>query len=151
MEVKAMPTPELQIHMGLGYLHNEYTDLNETSGLLKSNKLADAPELTFNTSIQYAIPVGENGEVTLRGGAAYKSKTFKDPFNTVPLTQEGYWLVDAGITYDTLDGDWRVALVGTNLTNKTYLNNGINVEAFGYFEGYFGRPREYSLSVTRNF
>ncbi|MCF8474038.1 MAG: TonB-dependent receptor [Emcibacter sp.] len=151
LEVKVMPTPELQIHMGLGYLHNEYTELDLTSGIMMSNKLADAPELTFNGSVQYVIPVGDNGEISLRGGAAYKSKTYKDPFNTVPLTQPGYWLFDAGISYETLDGDWRIALVGTNLADKKYLSNGVDVSAFGYFEGYFGRPREYSLSITRNF
>ncbi len=151
LEIKAMPTPEFQIHMGLGYLYNKYTKLDETTGILMSNKLADAPAWTFNGDVQYVIPAGDNGEISLRAGAAYKSKTYKDPFNTVPLTQEGYWLVDAGITYETLDGNWRVALVGTNLANKEFLTNGLNVSAFGYFEGYYGRPREYSLSVTRNF
>jgi len=151
LEVNAMPTPELQIQMGLGYLHNQYKELAEGSGIFLTNKMVDAPEWTFNSNIQYSIPAGENGEVTLRGGAAYKSELHKDPFNATPMLQKGYWLLDAGIVYDTLDGNWRVALVGTNLTNEIHLTNGTSASAFGLFVGYFGAPRQYTLSVTRNF
>ncbi|NOZ43063.1 MAG: TonB-dependent receptor, partial [Alphaproteobacteria bacterium] len=151
LEVKAMPVPELRIHVGLGYLHNKYIKLDPATGIRMSNKLPDAPAWTFNGSIQYTISTADYGDFSLRGGAAYKSKTYKDAFNTGPLTQPGYWLVNAGIIYDTVDGNWRVALVGNNLTNQVYLTNGINVDPFGYYEGYYGRPREYSLSITRNF
>jgi len=151
LEVNAMPTPELQIQMGLGYLQNNYKELQEGSGIHLTNEMVDAPEWTFNGNVQYSIPAGENGQISLRGGAAYKSQVHKDPFNSTPMIQKGYWLVDAGITYDTLDGDWRVALVGTNLTNTRHLTNGTAASAFGLFVGYYGRPRQYTLSVTRSF
>ncbi|MCV6621395.1 MAG: TonB-dependent receptor [Cellvibrionaceae bacterium] len=151
LEVKALPTPQLEVQMGLGYLNARYNELDESSGIRKSNELPDAPELTFNTSIAYHFDIADAGELGLRLGAAYKGKTYKDAYNTQPLTVDSYWLVDASISFETNDGDWRVALVGNNLTDEEYISNGVNVEAFGYFEGYFGRPREYALTVTRNF
>jgi iron complex outermembrane receptor protein len=151
LEVKALVTPQFEVQMGLGYLETEYDELDAGSGIDPDNKLPDAPRLSFNGSAQYNIEIGELGELGLRIGAAYKSKTYKDPFNTAPLTQDAYWLLDASASFVTHDDKWRVALVGTNLNDKSYLSNGINVDAFGYFEGYFGRPREYSLSVTYTF
>lgn len=151
LEIKALPTPQLEIQMGLGYLNARYNEIDETSGIRKQNKLPDAPELSFNTSVSYHFDIADAGEMSLRVGAAYKGETYKDAYNTQPLTVESYWLVDASIGFASHDDSWRVALVGTNLTDEEYLSNGINVEAFGYFEGYFGRPREFALTVTHSF
>lgn len=151
LEVNAQPTENFSLDFGLGYLENEYTELDPGTGIQPDASLPDAPELTFNASAQYSFPVGDLGEITIRGGGAYKSETFKDAFNTQPLTQPGYWLADASVAFDSYDGLWRLAFVGTNLSDEVYLTNGINVEAFGYFEGYYGRPREFSVTLTRNF
>lgn len=151
LEVAAQPTDNIDLNVGIGYLHNEYTELDPGTGIQPDASLPDAPELTFNASGQYTVPLMSLGEVSVRGGVAYKDKTFKDAFNTQPLTQDGYWLVDASLAFETNDGSWRVALVGSNLTDEVYITNGVNAEAFGYFEGYYGRPREIALTLTHRF
>lgn len=151
LETVARPTDSFTLEAGIGYLKNKYTELDPGTGIAPGSRLPDAPELTFNGSAQYAFPISDLGDISIRAGGAYKSETFKEAFNTQPLTQDGYWLADASVAFESRDGLWRLAFVGTNLTDKTYITNGINAEALGFFEAYYGRPREFAVTLTRNF
>ncbi|MEL7029073.1 MAG: hypothetical protein AAGL49_07635, partial [Pseudomonadota bacterium] len=81
----------------------------------------------------------------------YKGKTFKDPFNTQPLTQDGYWLFDASAAIESADGAWRLAVVGTNLSDKFYITSGANAEALGFYDAVLGRPREIAVTLSHQF
>ncbi|MFP5455962.1 MAG: hypothetical protein ACLGHK_10740, partial [Alphaproteobacteria bacterium] len=64
----------------------------------------------------------------------------------------GYHLFNATLLYDTSDKLWQVAVGIRNITDKRYLLTGNNeFGGFGYVEGVFARPREWSLSVRRSF
>ena len=41
-----------------------------------------------------------------------------------PLDQEGYWLVDANLSWTTGDGRYTIGLHGKNLTDETYRTGG---------------------------
>lgn len=151
LETVARPTDSFTLEAGIGFLKNKYTQLDPGTGITPGARLPDAPELTFNGSAQYAFQLSDLGEITVRAGGAYKGETFKEAFNTQPLTQDGYWLADASVAFESRDGLWRIAFVGTNLTDETYITNGINAEALGFFEAYYGRPREFAVTLTRNF
>lgn len=144
------------------------------------DKLVDAPEWTLNLGAEYTVPLGEIGSLSLRGDASFRSKTWKDPYNlgggtdylgnadpraTGPavgeddmyaitvreLSQPSYWLVNLRAAYRTSDEDWEIALAVTNVTNEKYIMSITPVRNFGYDEAYFGRPREWSLSVRHSF
>ncbi|MEX6725447.1 TonB-dependent receptor [Parapedomonas caeni] len=150
-EIMARPAAGLDLSASIGYLDNEYKDLDAGVPWSLDNKLPDAPKWTINLAAQYAFELGDMGALTVRGDAAYKSKSWKDPSNYALIAQPSYWLLNARMTWDSPDSLWSVSVFGTNLTDKYYRTAGTVVEAFGFAEATIGRPREWGLSVKRSF
>ena len=68
-----------------------------------------------------------------------------------PITQDGYGLLNAGVTWHT-GGPWTVRLQGTNLTDKEYRTTGYNLNAaLGVLTGFYGAPRQVSLTARYQF
>jgi iron complex outermembrane receptor protein len=56
------------------------------------------------------------------------------------------------VSWQSEDESWKVALSGTNLTNKLYLQGALDfLESLGTLEGQYGRPREWAITVKRKF
>ena len=69
----------------------------------------------------------------------------------LPITEDAYGLVNAGVTWKD-GGAWTVTLQGTNLADKEYRTTGYNLNtALGVMTGFYGPPRQYSLSVRYDF
>ncbi|MFV3077386.1 TonB-dependent receptor [Niveispirillum fermenti] len=144
------------------------------------DKLVDAPEWTFTVGAQQTWWMDGIGSLSLRGDASYRSKTWKDPYNlgggsnwqgqpdvrkaltaaqvaegyrvTMPeLAQDAYWLANLRLAWRNPDEDWEVAAAVTNLFDKTYVTNLLAAATFGIDEAYYGRPREWMLSVKYRF
>jgi len=157
-EVFARPVENLDLQAALGYINDKYTELDPGVTIPEDAELPDAPSWTLNLGAAYTIPLTNSFELTLRGDANYRSRVEKDPINskTIPVNgnligQDGYWLLDARMSFGPQDGPWELAVFGTNLTNKKYITNSINVDAFGFLEAYYGRPREWGASATLRF
>jgi iron complex outermembrane receptor protein len=50
-----------------------------------------------------------------------------------------------------LDDAWTFSLQGTNLADEEYRTTGYNIPAVGTLLGFYGPPRQYSLSVRYDF
>jgi iron complex outermembrane receptor protein len=167
-EIVARPAPGLDLNLAVGYLHNEWDEINiDDPGLTTEDKLVDAPEWTATIGAQYALPIGDAGDLVLRADASYKSLTWKDPFNLrrptdLPLSegyevtvdkmaQDAFWLMNARIAFQTADDAWEFAVFGTNLTDEEYITSITPVTTFGYDEAYYGRPREWGVSIRYSF
>jgi Na+/proline symporter len=61
-----------------------------------------------------------------------------------------YGLLNAGVVWKS-GGAWTVALQGTNLTDKNYLTTGYVLPTLGVRTGFYGAPRQVSLSVKYEF
>jgi len=59
-------------------------------------------------------------------------------------------VMNARLAWTSPDEDWQVALAVTNLTDKFYYRNKGRLP-IGIVSGQPGAPREWSLSVRRNF
>jgi iron complex outermembrane receptor protein len=66
------------------------------------------------------------------------------------IKQEGYGLFNAGITW-TLDDAWSFALRGSNLADEEYRTTGYNIAGYGVLTGFYGNPRQYTLSARYDF
>ncbi len=55
LEVLYLPLVNFQISAGWGYLDTEFDELEKGSGDLAGNELITAPELNFNTALDYDI------------------------------------------------------------------------------------------------
>jgi iron complex outermembrane receptor protein len=144
-------TDSVSGQLGIGYMDAEYVELDPGVSFDKSNGLPETPEFTINGALRYDTTFANGIEVGLRLDGSYKSKTYKDPANSPQLTQDSFTLFNARATFRRSGSPWEVAIFGTNLTDESYLTNGVIVELFGMVEAYFGRPREIGASVTYSF
>lgn len=153
LELQAQPVPALQLSAGLGYTDFKYTRLADgVTDITLATRQPFVPKWTGNGSIAYTIAVGGNSSITLRGDLTYKSRTYLDPTNVATLMQDGFALINTRISYLNDDLGLEIATFVTNLTDKRYIGGGVSAESsFGHTEGYYGRPREWGISVRKSF
>ena len=104
------------------------------------------------------------GDVIFNGNYAYRSDYDLVELDNL-LSQDAYGLLNLGVTWLSKDGQWRVGLHGKNLTDEQYLIGNYaftarNEETGEYTPGlggdntligYYGAPREVSLTVAYRF
>lgn len=152
LELKAILTESMGLDMGLGYLDAEYTKVSAAaSEITKDKEFANTPEWTANASLYYDISLGDLGTLTPRVNWSYRSKVYNNTINSENIIQDSYDVVNASLTYQDNNGDWQVVLGVTNLNDEDYFTSAYNNPSIGYSEALWARPREWSLSVTRNF
>jgi iron complex outermembrane receptor protein len=121
--------------------------------VLKDFKAPFNPSWQASAGIQYALPLGRAlGTLTPRLDWNYQSSFY---FNS---TNNAYNLVDARslfnlrVSYDSADKAWQLSGGVTNLFNRFYYTGkSENVANYGVNSGSVGRPREWFVSLRRNF
>ena len=159
LELTAIPADGWLVQAGIGYLDAEYTSLdpseNFTTDLLSltlDSKLVNTPEWSGNLGVQFALNFAGGGQVITRADLAYVDEHFKDALNFPQLRQDSYSLIDAYITYVSVQNNWEVSLFGKNLTDETYIVSGFaNGLTQGRVTANLGRPREWGLSLVYRF
>lgn len=88
---------------------------------LSADNLTRAPKFTFSLGVTYDFQVGNSGSVIINGRWSHNDKTF---LNTRNRSLRGSVdLVDASISYEDIEGRYRVTFFGRNLTKEVYLNS----------------------------
>jgi len=152
VEFQGRPAVGLDITGGLGYLDAKYKDVGNATDITLASKFVKTPKWTANASVQYSMPLGNSSVLSIRGDWSYTAKVYQEPTNAESIAQPGFSLFNARLTYENLDGDWEVAVFGTNLADKRYIINGLQALAsFGTAEAVYGRPREWGVSVKKRF
>ena len=65
---------------------------------------------------------------------------------------DGYTVTNAHVTWRNSDGNWQAALNVTNVTDKLYYLTYFDThDSAGYVNGQPAMPREWSITVKRNF
>jgi iron complex outermembrane receptor protein len=122
-------------------------------------EFTNAPEYSGAVNLEYRTPVGDMGELSARLTYSYQSdvtattEVTRDPVTnvrTTPITQDGYGLLNAGVMW-RFDPNWSLSLQGTNLTDKEFLTTGYVIPALGVRTGFYGNPRQYSLTLKYEF
>ena len=119
----------------------------------------NAPDFSGAINLEYRTQVGDMGDLSARLTYSYQSEVTattevtRDPVTGVvtnPIVQDGYGLVNAGVTW-RFDDHWSLALQGTNLADKEFLTTGYVIPALGVRTGFYGNPRQYSLTMRYDF
>jgi iron complex outermembrane receptor protein len=109
------------------------------------------PEWTAAVGATYDWRLGNGSSLTLRGDAVYQSKMF---FGTDPINgfQSAHTLLDARLTWESMDSAWSMALYGTNLTDEEYFNGMLSlVTVLGREQGNIAPPSQWGLAIKRSF
>lgn len=152
------PTDAVIVDAAYSHLDFEYTEIAEIGGVPASAVTLDmispyTPENKWSIGAQYEIALGDLGTLTPRIDASWQDETYADANNRPTNFIESYALVNARLTWRSVDDDWQIAAEITNLTDEYYYLTLFDLTgaAAGYVHGQPGRPLEYAITIKRNF
>lgn len=134
-------TEALTVGGGVSYLHSEFGSAQFCDPLMgsctatnpanrpfvnvKGNRLPRAPELSGTVYVDYEIPLGLPGELTLHADASYRSKTYYTVFENPLYAADSFWMLGATVRYEDPKG-WFAEAYGQNLANTLAITQIIN-------------------------
>jgi iron complex outermembrane receptor protein len=161
-ELDFHPTERFKIGGAVGILDTKYKQLQVLNGgaNLSGARFVRAPKLTLNGNVSYTLPLGEAGDIELAADARYTSLQYyyvtpQDTANRNLLTQPGYTLANARITYTSANGRYAVSAFVNNLLDTDYRNHAL--PAYNLAGGItgdtvqWGDPRTYGAALIVKF
>jgi iron complex outermembrane receptor protein len=154
----------------IGYIDHELTDPGVANTCITFANgdpcySTRTPEWTFALGGAYDFNLGGGGMLTARLDAKYQSKVYFLPYgsdldpvnhiasNPIEGVQEGYTTVNGRLIWLPASGDWELSLYGINMTDEVYFNGKLPLIGLGLGreQGNVAAPREYGITVTREF
>ena len=126
LEFQWAPTAALNFSGGVGFLNAEYDEVGASAasaGILDSNELINAPEISANLAAEYRLYL-PMGEIALRTDLVYRDEQYRDAVNTPELKADAYTLWNGRVTWSSPDERWEVAGFVTNITDEIFVTNG---------------------------
>jgi iron complex outermembrane recepter protein len=162
LELELRPVRGLALSASASYLDFHYTSLSPDAiaSLITLNNVPPyTPKEKFALSAAYTIPLGRFGTATPQMDWEYTSSVYTDAVNAnydaVTTTDferlPSYGVANARITYNSSDDLWRASIAVTNLTGKIYFTNGYGEYAYLLDSRLIAPPREFTVSLRRNF
>lgn len=151
VEYQYLPSQHWLISGNLAWLDTKYDEyMDRGMNVAKQMKFTNAPELSGAFNVEYRTELAKGSNLSARVSYSYQSEVWPTTDLSPVIRQQGYGLVNAGVIW-RLDDAWTFSLQGTNLADKEYRTTGYNIPAVGTLIGFYGPPRQYSLSVRYDF
>ena len=145
---------DMQLNIGFSMNDTTYLEVGVNSPLTPNTPWGFAPKYNANLGLQYDRPVGNGGNLTLRGDIGYTSDYQMDPAiqRQAPQNEPAYSLVNARLRYTPPQGDWSVSVFGANLTDERYITGGIDAgQLWGIQFLDIGKRRTYGVQLDVDF
>lgn len=151
VEYQFLPTQNWLISGNLAWLDAEYDEFM-TAGVnvADTQEFTNAPEFSGALNVEYRTDLANGGNLSARVGYSYQSEVWPTTDLSPAIKQDGYGLVNAGVIWQANDA-WTFSLQGTNLADEEYRTTGYNIAAYGVLTGFYGPPRQYTLTARYNF
>lgn len=149
LELMASPIDGLDIILGVAYNDIE-VDLK--NGTPKTTSV-QSPEWSYNAMVRYEVPVGA-GHLAFQVDAQRRSEHYFSLTRLPTVTEDGYTLSNALVSYSHGDDLWTLSAFVHNLTDEEYLVQTFDLSGpnvFGLVEQYYGKPRWWGVSFRYNF
>lgn len=153
LEAFAEPIDGLTFDGSVGYLDFDYTEITNPATLVTQDMIAPfISKWQLSAGLQYEAEMAGGATITPRLDWSYRSDFFynsiNNPFNEI----EGYSMFNGRIAYDSADGLWQLSAAVTNIFDEFYYTGkSENIGSFGVVTGNPGRPREWSVTLRREF
>ncbi|MXO65277.1 TonB-dependent receptor [Altererythrobacter endophyticus] len=163
VETTIEPVEGLLIDASLAYLDFKYTQMSElavASGVGLEDEGQYAMPWQWSIGAQYQIDLGSVGTLTPRVDVNFDDSFNRNANNVDAATGgkdifgqiDSRTLLNARLTYETVDGDWMLALEAKNLTDKLYYTDVFdNRGSTSVVQGSPGQPRTFAVSIKRRF
>lgn len=148
LEVEAVwrPVDSLVVQLGAGYTHSEFDRFDTPLGEdLSGRTLPSAPETNVNAMATYTIPTAI-GTWAFEVDGKYQSKQYFSVNNDPILSQRGYTLANAHVSWTSSNEHTTVTAWARNLADKDYLVGAYDLASFGWDQWVVGEPRTYGVT-----
>ena len=153
IEAEWHPTDQFSLDASYGYLNFEYSRVD--LGFTRDDRHDRAVHPRKQGELRSAIRVqrGWGREPDAASRLRLHGHVYSNAHNAPTNLIDSYTTVNGRITWRSSAEVWQVALEGTNLTDEYYYVTLFDLSnaAAGYIHGQPSRPREFALSIRRNF
>lgn len=150
-EYQWLPSEHWLISGNLAWLDAKYDEFMDRGvNVAKSQKFTNAPEFSGALNVEWRTALANGGNLSARVGYSYQSEVWPTTDLSPLIKQDGYGLLNAGVVWK-LDDAWSFSLQGSNLTDEEYRTTGYNIGAYGVLTGFYGPPRQFSLTARYDF
>ncbi len=151
VEYQWLPNEHWLISGNLAWLDAKYDEyLTSGVNVADAQRFTNAPEFSGAFNVEYRTPLARGGNLSARVGYSYQSEVWPTTDLSTAIRQDGYGLLGAGVIWKVNDS-WQLSLQGSNLADEEYRTTGYNIAAYGVLTGFYGPPRQYSLSARYDF
>ncbi|GAB1596118.1 TonB-dependent receptor [Lysobacter claricitrinus] len=151
VEYQWLPTQHWAISGNLAWLDAKYDEfITAGVNVADSQKFTNAPDFSGALNVEWHTPLDNGGDISARVGYAYQTAVWPTTDLSPAIRQGAYGLVGAGVIWKMNDA-WSLSLQGSNLTDTEYRTTGYNIAAYGVLTGFYGPPRQYSLTARYDF
>nr|WP_298121505.1 TonB-dependent receptor [uncultured Pseudoxanthomonas sp.] len=152
VEYQFLPTANWLISGNLAWLDAKYDEfITGGVNVADSQYFTNAPEFSGALNVEYRTDLANGGNLSARVTYSYQSEVYPTTDLSEAIKQPGYGLLGAGVVWRANDA-WSFSLQGTNLTDEEYRTTGYNLQAaLGVLSGFYGPPRQYSLTARYDF
>jgi len=151
VEYQFLPVQNWIISGNLAYLDAKYDEfITRNVNVADTQRFTNAPKLSGAFNLEYRTELVTGGSLSAHAGYVWQSEVWPTTDLSPVIRQGGYGVLKAGMVWHLNDA-WSLSLQGTNLTDKEYRTTGYNVPAYGVLTGFYGPPRQYSLTARYTF
>jgi iron complex outermembrane receptor protein len=156
IEYQWLPTRNWLVSGNFAFLDAQYDEfIYRGVNIADEQEFTNAPEFSGAINVEYRTDLANGGNLSARVGYSYQDDVVATTeiirTGALPITQDAYGLLNAGVIWNT-GGAWSFSLQGTNLADEEYRTTGYNLNAaLGVVTGFYGPPRQYSLSARYEF
>jgi iron complex outermembrane recepter protein len=152
LELAALPLPGLRLESSIGTFRGRYTDFDDPSSPnIEDARLPGQPNYLMSFAVGYQLPVPV-GLLSSRVQWTHRGVQANDSRDTEAIRSPKYGLLDARLSLALDDGKTQLTLFGSNLLDRTYIQNGIDAtDTAGRGIVFLGPPRRYGVEISRDF
>ncbi len=160
LEMRAVPTDNLQFNLAFGYTFAEYNEfLTFIAGGTTPVDVADqrvfqnTPRYVVNANVTWSNPLF-GGRLDIIPAIALRSEQSMFEIPVPLLDQPATVIADAAVNWTSADNRFTLGVQGRNLTNELYRVGGYNFPGAllgNSIIGYYGPPRTISVLAGFNF
>lgn len=152
LELEWWLTDRLNMRFGLGLLDTELKDFESATGEdFSGNDLPLAADFSATAIANYTIPLGNGGTLDLQVDFSYEDGIYFTNDNNPLLSQDGYELWNARVTYMSPEARWELSAYGKNLNREEYYVAMFDFSDFALYELMPGPDTTYGVEFRVNF
>jgi iron complex outermembrane recepter protein len=151
-QITAVPIDGLTIDLEPALLRTRMDDGRFPGGFdLTGKELSNAPKFTFTGIVDYRWKLNNGDDINFRWNSNYRSHYWFDATNDPYIQQNGYWLHNFNIDYESQQ-HWVAGVFMRNVANEKYnLTSSDISNPFGFLEPVEGPPRTFGVELTYHY